>query len=535
MEAQEDKLFSRLKEIIPKNAYGPNLNMFAIALEGWRRGLKLKFFTKVIKNRVKIRYTLSNEEKEVQFQLSLAEHVPKESRRITRSKTVTKKYLEKAGIPIPKGRSFTSEHSDQEIIDYANKLGYPLIIKPANGSLGIGVTININDEETFAKSLRELRESRKGKDDEIIVEQQVSGYDTRVFVVGDKVAGAFRRVPANVIGDGEHTIQELIEQKNKERIKNPHINGAKIEINEDLKNYLKQSNYDLNSRPSKGERVFLSSNPLPSVGGDTREVTNELSPETKKIAVDAVKTFDSLYVCGVDIMIDDDGKTNHVLELNSRPNIGGCLFPVEGTPNNIAAKIIDFYFPETTSMNTGKDQYHLYFDFEKIEEVLRSDYVREVTVPPYPINDLVAKKLTVSGKVQGVGFRNWVQKIAIGRRINGYVKNLKNGNVLIIAAGKEENMKDFIEVIKAKKTSKINVSEVKEQDWSKPVKLGFEVIRSKPNIKKLRNDLNNVKRKNKELEDQRIKTLEKLKRMESSKSWRVTAPMRNLAKVFNKK
>lgn len=535
MADQQDILFNNLKEIIPKSAYGPNLNMFVIALEGWRRGLSLKFYTKTIKNRLKIRYALSNGEKEVQFQLSLAEHVPKESRKITRSKTITKEYLDKAGIPIPKGRSFTSKHSDQEVIDYANRLGYPLIIKPGNASLGIGVTININDEKTFAKSLRELRESRKDKDDEVIVERHVSGYDTRVFVVGDQVAGAFRRVPANVIGDGKQTIEQLIEKKNKERLKNPHINGSQILVNEDTREFLKKNNYQLNSVPPKGERVFLTSNPLPSLGGDTREVMNELTPETKKVAVNAVKTLDGLSVCGVDIMIDNEGQTNHVLELNSRPNIGGSLFPVEGTPNNVAGKIIDYYFPETASVNMKERKYHMYFDYEKIEEILRAGYAHEVVVPPYPLDDFVAKKLTVSGKVQGVGFRNWVFKTASGRRINGYIKNLKNGNVLIIAAGKEKDVEDFIHVVKTKKTSKIKVTGVKEQDWTEPVKIGFDVIKSQPNVRRLRNELNSLKKKNKELEDQKVKVMSKLKRLEGSSSWKLTAPMRKVVGVMKRK
>ncbi|MBP1971479.1 D-alanine-D-alanine ligase-like ATP-grasp enzyme [Virgibacillus natechei] len=228
MKGIEDKSLDQLIEIVPESAYGANATMFSVALEGWKRGLKLKFFKKYIKNRVKIRYSLSNEEREIKFQLSLAEFVPKETRNITRSKKNTKDYLLKADIPTPQGRSFSGENEDDEIINYAKTLEYPLVIKPVSASLGIGVTTNIYDEETFSENLKHLRGNKGYK--EIIVEQQVTGEDTRLFVVGDQVVSAFKRIAANVIGDGKHTIKELIELKNSNRKKTHMLAVLKLKL-----------------------------------------------------------------------------------------------------------------------------------------------------------------------------------------------------------------------------------------------------------------------------------------------------------------
>lgn len=522
-----------LTNIVPKNMYGPNVTMFVIALEGWRRGLQLKFFTKYVQGRLKIRFALRSEEKEEKFQLSLAEKVPKESRRTTRSKTKTKEYLIDAGIPTPQGKGFSNDVPEEEIIEFAKSIGFPLVIKPANASLGIGVTTNINDEETFIKTLKELRNKRK--DDEVIVEQQVTGEDTRLFVVGDKVVGAFKRAPANVIGDGKHTIKELVDMKNRAREQHPHINGHPIKFTENVKELLKEQNYTVDSVPKSGEKVLLSRNSLVNYGGETVDVTDELTEESKRIAVAAVKTLDSLHVCGVDIMIDNERGTNSVLELNSRPNIGGSVMPFIGTPRDIPKEIVDFYFPESKGTELNEDHYKLVFDFEKIEEMLRSGMVDEVKVPNYPNKPLSMKKLTVSGKVQGVGFRKWVLKLAGNKKLNGFVKNLKNKKVLIVVAGDTEKVNDFIETIKNKKSKDMKVSTVDVEDWNKPVKVGFKIVKNDvKRIKELSAELKQLKQRNRELEELQRKAEKNLAKMENSTSWRITGPMRNVMKVLKK-
>ncbi|MFC3039734.1 acylphosphatase [Virgibacillus xinjiangensis] len=528
MVRDEAKLLDELKSIIPKTAYGANGTMYAIALEGWRRGLTLKFYTKFVKDTAKIRYALSDDEKEVKFQLSLAEHIPKEARNITRSKKTTKEYLIRNDVPTPRGGSFGKEHTNEDIIEFAKTLEYPIVLKPANASLGIGVKTNITNMDTFKEHLEYLRGKRG--DDEVIVEQQVSGEDTRLFVVGEQVVSAFKRITANVTGDGVHSIEELIEKKNKERKKNPHVGGSKISITDEVHEYLRNNGLRLDSVPSEGKRVYLHKSSIASNGADTVEVTDRLTAESKKVAVDAVKTLPGLSVCGVDVMIDYEEGTNYVLELNSRPNIGGSLFPVEGTPTNISKAIVDYYFPDLPELAPNSPSSQLHFDYEEIEEVLKSGVVKEVTVPSVPRKNLVIKKLVISGKVQGVGFRNWVYKKATNRRISGYVKNLKNKKVQIIAAGKEDKMEDFIRLIENKTPKKMRVKEVKNNNWDKPVMTGFRVKKKPANVKTLRESLRKEEDKNQELM-QRLQSVEKeLHNLKKSKSWKVTSPIRKAVK-----
>ncbi|MFD0952090.1 acylphosphatase [Virgibacillus natechei] len=285
---------------------------------------------------------------------------------------------------------------------------------------------------------------------------------------------------------------------------------------------------------NKGERVFLNESTIASAGADTVEVTDELTPEDKCVAVKAVKALPELPVCGVDIMIDREKGTNYVLELNSRPNIGGSLFPVVGKARNISKAIVDYYFPESICDNTKNEISKFYFNYESIVKFLKSGVVEEVVVPPMPSENSVIKKMTVSGKVQRVGFRKWVYDRAVDRRLNGYVKNLKNKNVFIVVAGDKERVQQFIDTIKEDTPKKMNVKTVDEEEWNKPVKMGFEIRNTSSHIKKVRKKLNAEKEKNKELVHQKKQTKKKLDSIEQSKSWRYTLPLRNVVKTFKR-
>lgn len=528
----ELELLYQLRDILPKSAYGPNATMFAIALEGWRRGLELKFFTKFIKNRVKIRYALSSEEKEIPFQLSLAEIVPKESRRTTRSKADTKEVLIKNNVSTPRGGSFNEENTDADIINYAQKLEYPIIVKPTNASLGIGVITGIQNDDMLKKALKELR-GRMGYK-EIIMEQEVTGEDTRLFVVGDEVFSAFKRIAPNVTGDGLKSIRDLISDKNLARKNHPHTNGSTIPINEDVIQHLEKQNLTLDSILEGGQNVTLDTHTLASGGAEIAEVTEELTEEDRKLAVQAAKTLPGLTVCGVDIMIDREKGTRYVLELNSRPNINGSLFPWVGTPKNMAKAIVDFYFPESIAKSGKRVSDKFYFDFDEISTILKSGIVKEVIVPPLTEKEITMKKLIVTGRVQGVGFRNWVQRIATGLELNGFVKNLKNGTVQIIVTGPVQEVNTFIEKIEHKKSKKINVDNVRISEWDKPVKVGFEIKMSANNFNKVKAQLSKEKKSNNELEAKLKKAQQKLNWMESSKSWKLTLPVRKLFKTMKR-
>src|SRR5690625_4546214 len=149
---------------------GPKLDAYAVALEGWRRGLTLKWHTKDTPAFKEMKtwyverpgqlFSLGDEKKEHFFFRTRGDLVSNEAVEIGADKGITKAHLEKANIPTPKGKTFSSETSDDEIIEYAEKLGYPLVIKPTDGSFGRGITANIANKAEFEKTLEYTRNER---------------------------------------------------------------------------------------------------------------------------------------------------------------------------------------------------------------------------------------------------------------------------------------------------------------------------------------------------------------------------------------
>src|SRR5699024_9106809 len=145
------------------------------------------------------------------------------------------------GVPIPLGSKFNSEAMDDDIIQYAKQIKFPLVLKPTNGSSGKGVISNIKNRTQLKEAIHFVR-NRLGYQ-EVILEEYVIGEEVRVYVLDNHVLGAGNRRPANVVGDGVNTIETLIEQKNEERKQSPHLYFRPIKIDKDLKNILRQANY----------------------------------------------------------------------------------------------------------------------------------------------------------------------------------------------------------------------------------------------------------------------------------------------------
>src|SRR5690625_951168 len=216
MTSTEYKWLPHLENAVPSKGYGNRLSMYLIALEAWRRGLNIRFFRlENPENKMLIRYSIGNENEEYRFESSRGEKLTSHAYEICENKDETKKVLAKAGIPVPEGKRFKPNQSVEEIIKYTNALGYPVVIKPISENAGKGVFSNIETENELRNSLDYVRNELNYKD--IIVEKHIEGIEHRLFIVKGKLLGAVNRVPANIVGDGKNTIDQLIKQKNRER------------------------------------------------------------------------------------------------------------------------------------------------------------------------------------------------------------------------------------------------------------------------------------------------------------------------------
>lgn len=489
---QKDRIWlPHLKNSIPKEAYGHSISMYCVALEGWRRGLNLTFrnFNTAKSNTV---YFLSDGKKEHRFVVTKGDKVTDDATLSCNNKYLTKKILLKAGVPTPEGKVFYEDSNDVEIVKYANKLGYPVVIKPLKGSGGKGVIANIRNEIELKKTLTHLRQELNIKN--IIVEKHFEGIDCRVYVLDGKVIGAIKRLPANVIGDGKSTIETLINLKQKARFNNPALYGRKIKIDKEVHQVLKQQNYTLDSIPKQGEMVLLKTKNNVSAGGDAIDITDELTDKVKEIALNAANAIPGLVQCGVDLMVDFENDNATVIEINSQPHIASQLFPEKGKGRNIPKAIIDYYFPETKA-NYNEPLY--YFDFGHVWKLFRKGFVKEISIPNVPKGNLKTIKLIISGKVQSTNFSNWIKQLANKYNLNGFLKYLNNGDCQIITSGQANSVDMFKKIVTEESYKIALIEDIKEEPYKEPIKIGFEIFNENKRRTQKKHTTNHLKNKNK--------------------------------------
>ncbi|ART78084.1 Cyanophycin synthetase [Sutcliffiella horikoshii] len=510
---------------------------YSVALEGWRRGLTLKWYTKDSDkfdhmitfgvNPPGRLFSLSSKDRTHYFFRTRGDKVTKQAVEIGSDKDETKIWLSRAKVPTPMGKRFTEESVDEEIINFSNTIDFPLVLKPTNGSLGNGVVTNIKDVKELKNAIKYVREELGYPD--VILERFATGEEYRVYVIEDKVVAAYNRIPANVVGDGVHTIRELISLKNRQRKKNARLHDCLITIDKETTEFLSKSGYTLKSIPSKGTFVLLQEKTNVSAGGDPIDATDQLRDEIKQIAIDSVKAIPGLYHGGVDIIWDKTKPIERaavVIELNPTAQIGGILFPVEGQARDIPSAIIDYYFPET--VNLPKSQ--AYFDLTNVLEPLQNRSALEVELPKAPIGELYSKKLILMGDVTNLSFHRQIKREAINRGLYGHIDNLFEGQIEVVVSGTNEKvLAEFIDVI-SNKTNHANITEVIEQDWNLAVKIGFNVSKE-VNVRNLKSVETNLKAIEKELD--RLKKVkrkldyEKVK-LQQSRSWRYTSIIRKI-------
>jgi cyanophycin synthetase len=264
----------------------------------------------------------------------------------------TKYLLEQAEVEVPRGDIIRRERSLEEACRY---VGYPLVIKPVDGNHGRGITVDIQNYDDALLAFRNAKESsRSGA---IIVEKFITGDDYRLLVINNVLVAAAIRTPAHVIGDGKSTVQELIDDVNKDPRRGYGHEKVLTQIttNDLTKTIIKDAGYSLDSVITDGERLILKDTANLSTGGTAEDVTDIVHPANIAMAERISKIID-LDICGIDIMTTDISKPlsetgGAVLEVNAGPGFRMHLAPTKGLPRNVAGHVIDKLFPKG---NTGR-------------------------------------------------------------------------------------------------------------------------------------------------------------------------------------
>lgn len=260
------------------------------------------------------------------------------------NKGIMKKKFEKEGIPVARGGVAFTKRGAVKIFDKVDK---PVITKPNLGSRSRHTMIHIDTPEKLIIGFRKAKKLSPL----VIVEEELRGFLFRGTLIDKKLVGVVKRDQPEIIGDGVHTLQELMDKEN-ERSERAGPLFHKIKIDKEANEELERQKIKLSDIPEKGKIITFSQKTSRGVGGTTTEVTDIIHPDNKEM-LEHVGRFLNDPLVGVDFIMEDITKSwkeeQHcgVIECNSLPFIDLHHYPLFGKPVNVAGKLWDLVMPES--------------------------------------------------------------------------------------------------------------------------------------------------------------------------------------------
>ncbi|MHB8973713.1 MAG: cyanophycin synthetase [Pirellulaceae bacterium] len=263
---------------------------------------------------------------------------------IAQDKQLTRELLKSVGVPVPAGRPVSSV---EDAWAAAEELGLPVVVKPRCGNQGRGVTTNVTTfeqvEHAYIAALEE--------EPTVVVERFARGADYRLLVVGDRMVAAAKRAPAQVVGDGRCTVEQLVAHANEDvrRSDNHATCLSKIYIDRVAETVLREQSLACHSIPALGQIVLVRRNGNLSTGGTAEDVTDRVHPLVAARAVEAARMV-GLDLAGVDVVAEDIGRPLEeqdgvVVEVNAAPGLRMHAQPSSGAARPVGEAIMALLYP----------------------------------------------------------------------------------------------------------------------------------------------------------------------------------------------
>ena len=256
---------------------------------------------------------------------------------IVKRKHLTNIVLKEAGLPVPKQVKLNSPIDAIKFFDQYKKI----VIKPAQQLGGIGITLLPKTESQVLQAFEHAKEKNRSKSNtKVLGEEFINGENYRLLVLGNQVIGAVRRKAARVMGDGKHTIQDLIDIENEQRQKR---GLSSIKVDNEVEIRLNELNMKSDSILKAGQEMILRYSCNLSVGGTTQECMAEVSYYYKELAVSALKAV-GMEFGGVDIITPDISKKERccINEINYNPGLRLHYKVDEGEIVKVAIPIMEY-------------------------------------------------------------------------------------------------------------------------------------------------------------------------------------------------
>ena len=283
------------------------------------------------------------------IQATITSKTPHIAVEISCDKEDTHNLLSDLGLPVPRQDLVYSAH---EAVRAARRIGFPVVVKPLDANHGRGVSINLTEDDQVATAFEVARENARGRS--VLVESFIEGMDHRMLVVNNELVAVAKRVPGHVVGDGRHTIAELVDIVNQDPRRG--IGHEKVltrlELDHQAKRLMDKAGIDEQAVLPEGEIFYLRSTANLSTGGTAIDMTDVVHPDNREMAVRAVQAV-GLDVGGVDFLSADITKSykdigGAIVEVNAAPGFRMHVAPSEGEPRDVAGKVMDMLFPPGT-------------------------------------------------------------------------------------------------------------------------------------------------------------------------------------------
>lgn len=278
----------------------------------------------------------------------LTSSTPNTSTLITRDKYLTTRYLQSAGLPVPANRL---TRSLGQALRAAQDIGYPVVIKPVDQGNATGVFVDLRTGDDLRAKFDIVANMSTTHRNTVIVEQFIQGRDYRATIVNDSVIAVSERIYPRIIGDGAHTIRELIdiENTNPRRGTNPSSVYRKIAVDDEVLANLTQLASSLDDIPPPGREIVLKQSGHRRDGALHIDVTGTVHPANAALLRTAAKVVD-LDIAGIDLIATDIARPileigGAIIEINENPAFNLQLFPGAGSPRDPGPAIMEMLFP----------------------------------------------------------------------------------------------------------------------------------------------------------------------------------------------
>lgn len=276
---------------------------------------------------------------------TMPEYTAASGKIICDQKTMASELARQNGIPVPDAVLANDETAVEGFLERHTDF----VVKPADGAHGQGVSVGVGVNGLQAAVTLAAESAKVGG---VLLQQRVIGSDLRVLVIGGRCVAAVRRMPASVIGDGQHTLRQLIDienETNPQRGLNDEKRFSKIDLGASQRFLGDQLDSQI---PAKGDEVVVVGTANIGAGGYAVDYTDKITPAIKADAEKFARLV-SVAACGVDFIWTEPG-AYYFIEANACPGFNLHIDPTEGVSRPVAQYFVDFLLAQSDPTWTDK-------------------------------------------------------------------------------------------------------------------------------------------------------------------------------------